>query len=1665
MKDKKRKYRFLRRSARVLGVLFLFVIALVLFIRSPWGQNIIVSKAVNYVTERTNTKIEIDRLFITFSGNLFLEGLYLEDKKGDTLVYSKTLEANIELSPLIFGNSFNLESAEWEGLTANISRNEGSEKFNFDFLLEALVPADTITTSTNSKPMQISIGSLDFENFNIDYNDNFLGIEASTRLGKLRLEANKTNLDSLRFDLENLKLSDTDIVYTQTKPLVTGDTTQTQLPFFSVGNLQIENVKANYNSIPDSILANVDIGSFLLELPKANLIKNDIEIDLLSLKNTSLVLQLPSPNTEKDSTQTVLASSSFEWPDFLIKADDMVFENNSVSYNSGETESIKGKLNPNAFAFSDLTMMANNLEYHPENFQLNLDGFSFKEKSGFRLQKLAFDSHITDTAAKLSSLQLKTKSSMVQGNLSAKYQSVQQLIDAPEDSSVDVQLPDLQLSLQDAFFFQPELAQNEYLKKAAQYPLAGKLRAQGTLETIQIQNMDLKWGVNTSVIAAGSLQNATELDSLGFEFDTLKLVSKREDVLKFVDEKDLGITVPKNILVTAEAKGNLNNMAADVRLEIPEGSINVNGNYQNQTEIAFDGNVKVDSLQLDKLLNNEQLGAISFTMNVAGSGTSLNTLNAELKSDFSQLNLMDYNFSNLELQGNIENGKGDIGLAFKDNNLNLKAKSKVNLDNITSKIGLDLNVIGADLNALGITKENIKAGLEMRADFKGNSNDFELKAQIENGIAVYDNQQYQMGQIDLTTAIDSLSTDMRIESDFLQGSLSSNASPNGINEALTQQFKNYFRDSTNTNSATDSVALKMDVRLFPNPILTEVFFRDVERLDSISVRADFDARTKLLNAELYVPTAKYGGIAIDSLNVLIEGDATDLNFTAGLSAINAEPVNVKKTYFEGKLQNKQLLLDFNSYDDKERVAHIASEMTLAKDTVLLHINPAELTFNRKEWTIPKNNQISMAENFLAFTNIKLSRNAQELNLSNSMPGVENDHIGIRFDNFRLQTFASLLNPDEALVSGLVAGDFIIENPFGATGLVADFKIDALEVLENPLGNLSLDATSTGSSSYDFNLALKDGGADLDVTGDYTAAATGAKLNLDMDLNRIELKVIERFSNGTIEDGNGYLSGEIDLSGSTASPEYKGTINFNAVDFNVAALNAVFKISEETLKIDTNGVYLDTFQIADADGSEFTLNGSILTESLLNPSFDLTLDTEKFRVLNSTKEDNELFYGTASLDADVTVKGDLELPKVEGKLRIRDVTNITYVVPESQLDVEERDGVVIFVNRENPDAILTRNDQEETPAFFQGFDVRAVLEIADDADFKVIIDERTGDNLEISGDAALNLNIEPNGRINLSGRYELNSGHYETSLYNLVNRRFEINLGSTITWQGDPMDAKLDITAIYELETSASPLMSSVTSGQDISVSSQYRQVLPFMVYLNVDGELLEPELSFALDMPEDEQGSLGGAVYGRVQQLNQQEAELNKQVFSLLALNRFYPDSGSDGSTGGTAAIARDNVNKVLSGEINAFSDKILGNTGFEVDFDLDSFTDYQGESPQDRTQLNINAKKKLFDDRLIVTAGSAVDVEGSAQPGQEETPIIGNVSLEYLLTKDGRYRLRGFRKSEYENIIDGQLIVTGLALIFNREFNKFSQLFNPLKNRSKKEQKPAEDLKNTENK
>ena len=563
-----------------------------------------------------------------------------------------------------------------------------------------------------------------------------------------------------------------------------------------------------------------------------------------------------------------------------------------------------------------------------------------------------------------------------------------------------------------------------------------------------------------------------------------------------------------------------------------------------------------------------------------------------------------------------------------------------------------------------------------------------------------------------------------------------------------------------------------------------------------------------------------------------------------------------------------------------------------------------------------------------------------------------------------------------------------------------------------------------------------------------------------------MEKIAELSQDQITDASGFISGTLNVSGSTTEPKYQGEFKFNDASFVPTEINTKYLLSNETIRADNEGIYFDQFTIRDTDNNTFDINGKVITEDLTNPSFDLNLTAKNFMVVNSTDEESDLLYGKGTIDADVSIKGDLVLPIVQANLTIKDNTDLTLIIPETELDLVERDGVVLFVNKQNPDDILTAQLEETTTAF-SGYDIQAILSADPNAKFTIVIDPKTGDNLLVSGSADLQMDINPNGRITLSGAYEITDGHYEMSLYNLISKKFDISPGSRITWNGDPMDANLEIRAIYEVETAASDLMSSQLTGSNQETQSQYKRKIPFLVYLNVSGELLKPEISFTLDMPENQRGSFGGSVYSQVLQINEQEDELNKQVFSLLVLNRFFPSQGSDGSNGGAAAIARNSASQVLSDQMNALSSRIFGDSGFQLGVDLDTYREYESGTGQNRTDLNINAQQTLFDDRLVVQVGSQVDLEGSSQSSstQSGNSILANISFEYMLTEDGRWRIRAFRKNQFESVIDGQLVITGAGLIFNREFNEFSELWKaPVSTESPSEEEKKKNEKKEEN-
>jgi translocation and assembly module TamB len=219
--------------------------------------------------------------------------------------------------------------------------------------------------------------------------------------------------------------------------------------------------------------------------------------------------------------------------------------------------------------------------------------------------------------------------------------------------------------------------------------------------------------------------------------------------------------------------------------------------------------------------------------------------------------------------------------------------------------------------------------------------------------------------------------------------------------------------------------------------------------------------------------------------------------------------------------------------------------------------------------------------------------------------------------------------------------------------------------------------------------------------------------------------------------------------------------------------------------------------------------------------------------------------------------------------------------------------------------------------------------------------------------------------------------------------------------------------------------------------NKYKQELPIQVYLIMKGKLLKPEIHFKLDLPPDKRGVLNGTVYAKLNELNGQESELNKQVFALLVLGRFISENTfvSAGGNGALSDFARSSVSQILSTQLNRLSEQYIA--GANLTMGLESYQDYSSGTAEGRTQLQLALSKQLFDERVTVQVGGNVDLEGRRSQGNSLNSFAGDLKVWYKLTEDGRWQLQVFRQNSYEGAIDGDITKTGVGVVFTIDFDK----------------------------
>jgi len=602
-------------------------------------------------------------------------------------------------------------------------------------------------------------------------------------------------------------------------------------------------------------------------------------------------------------------------------------------------------------------------------------------------------------------------------------------------------------------------------------------------------------------------------------------------------------------------------------------------------------------------------------------------------------------------------------------------------------------------------------------------------------------------------------------------------------------------------------------------------------------------------------------------------------------------------------------------------------------------------------------------------------------------------------------------------------------------------------MRDTVGNVAIHASSGGANRYNIESTLTGHGNDVSLAGWIATETNDTKLNLDLNVRTLELHSVEALTAGAIRNSSGTLNGSIAVRGSVNQPALNGDLNFNKSSFALSMLGSQFYLDNQKISVTNDGFTFSNFTVKDSSGNALTLDGDIITNNFVNYEFNLKLTARDFQLVNSGKKDNPIYYGRMIIGTNLTISGTEVKPKVDGRITVDNGTSMTFVVPEGDASAESREGIVEFVDMSNPasDTLFKKYDSLNTSGVL-GMDIALNIEIKKEAVFNVIVDPANGDFLNAQGEAQLTAGIDPSGKITLTGNYTLEKGSYQLS-FNLLQRKFEIAKGSTITWTGEPTTAQLDVTAIYVANVAPIDLVEDQIASSSSAIKNTYMQKLPFQVHLKLTGELMKPVVAFDILLPEDKNYGVSNDVVTTVQykltQLRADEGETNKQVFSLLLLNRFVGENpfAPEGGSGYSAeTYVRQSASKLLTQQLNQLAAGLIN--GVDVNFDVVTSEDYTTGSMKNKTDLNVSLSKKLLNDRLKISVGSEFGLEGPQNANQQGNNIAGNLSAEYQLSRDGRYLLRFFEKNDYEGDLYGYVIETGLSFVITVDYNRLKEIF-----------------------
>lgn len=1360
-----------------------------------------------------------------------------------------------------------------------------------------------------------------------------------------------------------------------------------------------------------------------------------------------------------ESTETGAAAGSFS-------INKITLIDSKFSISDSSRDSVKTGFDYNHFQLLDLNANLLNLKAVADTFQIDIKNLSARDSlTDLKIDQLNTFFRNSWKGMAFYELDLKMGKTHITNEIVFNHDKPSHMGYFVDSVYIEANFEGTVIHTDELGYFAPELKKyNESVEVDGFF--------EGEVRDFFSNDFSIKLGDKTALYGKMQVDGLPNIELAYFDIPLKNSTVSASDLEKYLDQRTFDISNKLGIIsLDGSFTGFVNSFVAEGEFNTKIGSFTSNTQITTRPDelSTYSGDLKTKGFDLGVFTGDPVFQKIDMDGEIKGSGFTLEDADFTLSANIPRIGIYGYDYQDIDLsEGDFQQSFFSGDLDVNDPNLILSAKGSIDLRDNKKNFNVTGKLDTAQLKTLNLTDENITLATNFSLNLSGVKLDSILgNIDLSNTYLKYEENDIVFDSLLFSSqrGLKEKERDVRLSSDQINAQITGQfefstllSEIKNINQEYKYIFSSRmdeaiaFAEKNNPNSDQFDIRYTLELDDI-SPVLqlfdTSIYVSKNTLVQGLFTNAETERFT--LNAE--ADTVKWANIRFFSNTVNINADSLrDIPNIYTLAAIESKQQRYANTAETQDLKiraewdgEKISLAQEVGQESSGNSTDIEAQVNFFRDSTILSFQEAKLIALNEEWNISENNRILFGERRIDIENLSITNSDQSISFDGAVAVTKDSAktLGIEFENVSVANLNTLTSKNyTGNLNGELQAKDLYFSPLLSGGItVADLKVNGFLV-----GDLTGDIIWNDlNKKFDVDFSVKRINQEIiSLNGGFFPYNKVDQLNLALKLDKANLKISEPYIEDYFTEIAGSITGEYSIKGNFNAPIMIGKGNLKGGEMKVNYLNTKYKFDGD-IDLEKDLIKLSNLGLKDIADQEASFNGLITHDSFTNFALDLTGDLYQFQVLNTLPDLSEPYYGTAYATGTVNFIGEASNLTIEADVRTDQNTRLIIPISEGT-DITENPEYITFIDRTDTVKVVSEDEVEEVvnKIKIEGLNLDLDINVTPDAYVEIIIDPKSGDIIRGRSNGQLRLQIDPQGDFQMTGGLNILEGGYNFSLYNVITKEFDIEQPSSITWFGDPYSAIMDIKASYSQNTSIQTILEqSGIAQQAEGVARRF----PTKAILGLEGPMLSPKINFDIDFSAIQGAENQEAINAFKNILQSDEQELSRQVLSLIVLNRFSDLGGL--TIGGNTPTQ--NVSQFLS---NQFSQLIAQlDENLEVDLDLD-LEEWDADA---FNTFRLRLSYTFLDGRLRVTR------EGGLTGLADVNSLAGDLTAEYLLTADGRYKVKVYSRNNYDitnsAIQLAATTTTGASLTQTSSFNSLREFFSGVnKKRKNRRQQKKED-------